>query len=387
MEDWKECILSDICYFNKDRINVAELNNSNYISTENMLPNRGGITTATTLPTGDLTPSFESGDILVSNIRPYFKKIWKATFEGGCSADVLNFKAKDNISKDYLYYVLSDDKFFDYCMTTSKGTKMPRGDKVAIMQYKVNLPPLPTQQKIAQILSSLDDKIELNNKINANLEQQAQALFKSWFVDFEPFGGEMPAEWKVGKLSEIANYLNGLAMQKFRPLDGETGLPVLKIKELRQGCCDESSEFCSPSSIKNDYIINDGDVIFSWSGTLLVDIWCGGQCGLNQHLFKVTSKTYDKWFYYMWTQHHLEKFIFLAADKATTMGHIKREELDKAEVIIPDAETYEKMTKTFSPIIDIIINKRVENRKLSAIRDNLLPELMSGNIDVESAKL
>lgn len=181
MEDWKECILSDICYFNKDRINVAELDNSNYVSTENMIPNRGGITSATTLPTGDLTPSFESGDILVSNIRPYFKKIWKATFEGGCSADVLNFKAKENTSKDYLYYVLSDDKFFDYCMTTSKGTKMPRGDKVAIMQYKVTLPPLPTQQKIAQILSSLDDKIELNNKINANLEQQAQVLFKSWF--------------------------------------------------------------------------------------------------------------------------------------------------------------------------------------------------------------
>ena len=134
-----------------------------------MIPNRGGITKATNLPTGEQTSSFESGDILVSNIRPYFKKIWKASFSGGCSADVLNFKSRNNISNDFLYYILSDDEFFKYCMTTSKGTKMPRGDKVAIMQYPITLPPLATQQKIATILSSIDDKIELNNKINDNL--------------------------------------------------------------------------------------------------------------------------------------------------------------------------------------------------------------------------
>ena len=197
----------------------------------------------------------------------------------------------------------------------------------------------------------------------------------------------MPEGWKVGKLSDIADYLNGLAMQKFRPLEDEEGLPVLKIKELRQGCCDESSELCSPSKVKPEYIIHDGDVIFSWSGSLLVDIWCGGICGLNQHLFKVTSRNYEKWFYYFWTKHHLDRFIFLAADKATTMGHIKREELDKVEVIIPDDKTYSKLTMTLSPIIGIIINNRVENRRLSEIRDNLLLELMSGNINVEDVEI
>lgn len=380
VEEWKECKLSDICDYGKDRIEVSSLDNSNYISTENMLPNRAGITIATTLLTGEYTPSFEIDDTLVSNIRPYFKKIWKATFSGGCSADVLVFKAKENVSKEYLYYVLADDEFFKYSMATSKGTKMPRGDKTSIMNYPIKLPPLPTQQKIAAILSSLDDKIELNNKINTNLEQQAGALFKNWFVDFEPFGGKMPEEWKVGKLSEIADYLNGLAMQKFRPLEGEGGLPVLKIKELRQGCCDESSELCSPSKVKPEYIIHDGDVIFSWSRSLLVDIWCGGTCGLNQHLFKVTSQTYEKWFYYLWTKHHLDKFIFLAADKATTMGHIKREELDKAEVVIPDDKTYQNLTSVIKPFIDEIINNRIENRKLSQIRDGLLPKLMNGEI-------
>ena len=382
MEEWKECKLSDICDYGKDRIEVSSLDNSNYISTENMLPNRAGVTTATTLPTGELTPSFEIDDTLVYNIRPYFKKIWKATFSGGCSADVLVFKAKENVSKEYLYYVLADDEFFKYSMTTSKGTKMPRGDKTSIMNYPIKLPPLPTQQKIAAILSSLDDKIELNNKININLEQQAGVLFKNRFVDFEPFGGKMPEGWKVGKLSDIADYLNGLAMQKFHPLEDEEGLPVLKIKELRQGCYDESSELCSPSKVKPEYIIHDGDVIFSWSGSLLVDIWCGGTCGLNQHLFKVTSQTYEKWFYYLWTKHHLDRFIFLAADKATTMGHIKREELDKAEVVIPDDKTYQNLTSVIKPFIDEIINNRIENRKLSQIRDGLLPKLMNGEIVV-----
>ena len=282
------------------------------------------------------------------------------------------------------YYFRQWENFYALASKATGSASQANISTNTIADTIIKLPPLPTQQKIARILSSLDDKIELNNKINDNLEQQAQAIFKSWFVDFEPFGGEMPEGWKVGKLSEIADYLNGLAMQKFRPLEDEEGLPVLKIKELRQGCYDESSELCSPSKVKPEYIIHDGDVIFSWSGSLLVDIWCGGTCGLNQHLFKVTSQTYEKWFYYLWTKHHLDKFIFLAADKATTMGHIKREELDKAEVVIPDDKTYAKLTMTLSPIIDTIINNRIENRRLSEIRDNLLPELMSGNINVEN---
>lgn len=280
----------------------------------------------------------------------------------------------------FLYYLLKYNK--DNIENLGSGTTFKEVSGSTMKSVPVKVPPLPTQQKIAAILSSLDDKIELNNKINTNLEQQAGALFKNWFVDFEPFGGKMPEGWKVGKLSEIADYLNGLAMQKFRPLEDEEGLPVLKIKELRQGCYDESSELCSPSKVKPEYIIHDGDVIFSWSGSLLVDIWCGGTCGLNQHLFKVTSQTYEKWFYYLWTKHHLDRFIFLAADKATTMGHIKREELDKAEVIIPDDKTYQNLTSVIKPFIDEIINNRIENRKLSQIRDGLLPKLMNGEIEV-----
>lgn len=241
----------------------------------------------------------------------------------------------------------------------------------------IALPPMEEQQKICTMIRAILDQIALNNKINENLQQQAQAIFQQNFIDI----AEVPEGWKKGSLLDIADYLNGLAMQKYRPSDNEIGLPVLKIKELRQGMCDTNSELCSPS-IKADYVIHDGDIIFSWSGSLLVDIWCGGTCGLNQHLFKVTSKTYDKWFYYLWTKHHLNRFIAIAADKATTMGHIKREELAKAEVVIPSKEDYEKIGTVLQPMVDLIIANSIENRKLGSIRDELLPKLMSGEIDV-----
>ena len=218
--------------------------------------------------------------------------------------------------------------------------------------------------------------------INDNLERQAQAIFYNEFLTFQSISDG----WRKASLIDIADYLNGLAMQKFRPLDGETGLPVLKIKELRQGSCDQSSELCSPS-IKSEYIVHDGDVIFSWSGSLLVDFWCGGTCGLNQHLFKVTSSQYDKWFYFAWTKHHLDRFIAVAADKATTMGHIKRDELSKAEVFIPSKDDYRRIGATLQPIYDRIISNRIENKKLEEIRDALIPMLMSGKLDLSEVNL
>ena len=369
--------LIDICSYAKGKTAVAGLTPENYISTENMLPNKGGITTATNLPSVDQTQAYKKNDVLVSNIRPYFKKIWYAECDGGCSNDVLVFRAADGVDPTFLYYVLADDAFFNYATATSKGTKMPRGDKGAIMEYSVPTFDIETQRKIGTLLRNIDQKIAVNSKINDNLQQQALAIFQQELLRED----ELPEGWTSGSLLDIANYLNGLAMQKFRPVDGENGLPVLKIKELRQGSCDASSELCSPS-IKSEYIVHDGDVIFSWSGSLLVDLWCGGTCGLNQHLFKVTSDKYPKWFYYAWTAHHLARFVAIAADKATTMGHIKREELAKAEVVIPDAASMERIGGILQPMYDLIISNRIENRKLAALRDTILPQLMSGELDV-----
>jgi type I restriction enzyme S subunit len=302
----------------------------------------------------------------------------------------LVFRAKSNCYPKFLYYLLSEDKFFDYATLTAKGTKMPRGDKTAIMRYPVPCVPPENQRAIAATLSCLDDKIALNNRINANLEAQAQAIFKSWFVDFEPFKdgkfvdselGRIPEGWRVGVLTDIADYVNGLAMQKHRPSRAENAIPILKIKELRQGSCDINSELCS-ETIDDLYIVNDGDVIFSWSGSLLVDVWGGGKCGLNQHLFKVISKKYDKWYYLLWTKYHLNNFISIAADKATTMGHIKREHLDGAFVLIPDDISYSQISSIMRPIMSTIIANRVQSRTLAAIRDALLPKLMSGELSV-----
>ena len=197
---------------------------------------------------------------------------------------------------------------------------------------------------------------------------------------------DIPESWQEGNLTDIAKYLNGLAMQKFRPPKVEKSLPVLKIKELRQGQCDLNSDRCS-LNIKPEYIIHDGDVIFSWSGSLLVDFWCGGTCGLNQHLFKVYSEEYEPWLYYSWTKYHLTKFIAMAADRATTMGHIKRDALYQAHVLIPCYDDYLEIGRLLQPLYDSIIANRVEIRKLSKLRDALLPRLMSGEIDVSDIEL
>lgn len=278
----------------------------------------------------------------------------------------------------FLYYLLKNLNI-RHIVT---GTVQPKISQRNLNSLQVTYPKdIELQQKIANYLKLFDSKIELNTCINKNLEKQAQALFKSWFIDFEPFGGTMPDDWKHGCLLDIATYLNGLTMQKFRASPNEESIPVLKIKELRQGFCDSNSDLCS-ANIDSSYIVEDGDVIFSWSGSLLVDIWCGGCAGLNQHLFKVNSSKYDKWFYYSWTKHHIDHFISVAADKATTMGHIKRNELEKAEVIIPSSIYLQKIGQIIAPIYDLIIQNRIENTRLALIRDTLLPKLMSGEINL-----
>lgn len=376
--------LSQVSSYVSERIRIDEVNLDNYVSTENMISERGGVTKATKLPSGKTISVFQKDDILISNIRPYFKKIWLADKSGGCSNDVLVVRANEKISNRFLYYVLSSDNFFDYAVGTSKGTKMPRGDKKAIMKYKVPIYSLVEQEKIAEVLRAFDKKIILNKQINHHLEQMAQAIFKSWFVDFEPFGGVKPSDWETANLTDIAEYLNGLAMQKYRPVDDEESFPVLKIKELRQGTFDSSSDLCS-ANIKSQYIIQDGDVIFSWSGSLLVDFWTGGTGGLNQHLFKVSSQKYDKWFYYSWTKYYLEEFIAIAADKATTMGHITRRSLEKAKILIPNDHDYKSIGLLLAPTYNQIISNRIENRRLMEVRNSLLPKLLSREIPVNQA--
>ncbi|EFK4095300.1 restriction endonuclease subunit S [Escherichia coli] len=343
----------------------------------------------------------------------------------------------------YVYYYLSTLQ--DDFKAIAGGSATPILNKGHFSQFKVSLPVKPVQNKIALILDSLDTKIEVNTEINHTLEQMAQALFKSWFVDFEPVKakmavleaggsqedatlaamtvisgkdsdalvvferehpeqyaelkataelfpsamqdselGEIPEGWSIKPLDGIATYQNGLALQKFRPENENDFLPVVKIAQLKKGFSD-GEEKASPN-IKPECIIDNGDVVFSWSGSLMVDIWCGGKAALNQHLFKVSSTKYPKWLYYKYTAHHLIEFQRIAEAKAVTMGHIKREHLSQAKCLMPSSETVHAFTPFFEPVLNKVISNRLETRKLENIRDTLLPKLLSGEITLPEAE-
>ena len=261
------------------------------------------------------------------------------------------------------------------------------------------------QDSVASLLDGLEDRITLLRETNATLEAIAQALFKSWFVDFEPVRakmegrtpecmdeataalfpdgfetselGEVPRGWQVRPLDSVANYLNGLALQKFPPT-GSDDLPVIKIAQLRKG--DAVGADLASRAIKPDYVVQNGDVLFSWSGSLEVEIWCGGEGALNQHLFKVTSSQYPKWFYYLWTRHHLDNFRQIAASKATTMGHIQRSHLSAAKVVVGSDAVLDSANGILGPLIDRIVSNALQAQTLSTLRDTLLPRLISGQL-------
>ena len=236
-------------------------------------------------------------------------------------------------------------------------------------------PDRKVQDSIGQIYISLCNKIDLLHRQNTTIETLAETLFRQWFVE------EAKEDWETQPLSSIANFLNGLACQKFLPKNDFDKLPVLKIKDLGSGIT-ENSDWAS-TDVKPEYIVKNGDVIFAWSASLMVKIWNGEDCILNQHLFKVTSSDFPKWYYYLWCKYHLEEFLSIAASHATTMGHIKRGDLDEAMVVVPSENELKEMTLTIQPIMDKLINNNKQIRTLIALRDTLLPKLMSGEVRVE----
>jgi type I restriction enzyme, S subunit len=308
---------------------------------------------------------------------------------------------------NFIYYYLSWTPIQDYLKGLDIGSAQPSIKVPHLLNTDIPLPPLPIQKRIAHILGTLDDKIELNRKMNETLETMARAIFKSWFVDFDPvkakmegkqpFGmdsqtaslfpdsfqdsplGKIPKGWKIEPLDKSANFLNGLALQKYPP-NNDNFLPVIKIAELRTGNTKDSDK--ASSDIPTEYIVNDGDILFSWSGSLMIIIWCGGKGALNQHLFKVTSNDYPKWFYYHWIKHYLLDFQATAASKATTMGHIQRHHLSSTLVMIPADNLLKYMDMIMSPILNKLIINNLESRNLSIIRDTLLQKLLTGEIAI-----
>lgn len=278
------------------------------------------------------------------------------------------------VSSDFLYY-LTVSLYETLKGLGSDGTAVPILNKTDFEKIDVSVPTLPEQKAIAAVLSSLDNKIDLLHRQNATLEAMADMLFKQWFVV------EVKEQWEEKPLSGIANFLNGLACQKYPPKNAEDRLPVLKIKELSGGISD-SSDWAS-TDIKPEYIVELGEVIFAWSASLMVKIWDGEKCILNQHLFKVTSSEFPKWFYFMWCKFHLQNFIAISASHATTMGHIKRGDLDAALVTVPKDDELQVMSSQMTPLLNKQIEISKQIKTLEKLRDTLLPKLISGEVRVK----
>lgn len=270
----------------------------------------------------------------------------------------------DIVLPKYLYYLMLTKK--DELENVSSGSTFKEVSGRVMKGFEVDIPSLDKQANIIQKIEPITRKIELNYQINANLDELMSEIFERYVTEANVF--------TTDSLSNIANYKNGLAMQRFRPNGADKGLPVLKIKELNQGFTDSSSDRCS-SKISNDVIVKTGDIIFSWSGTLIVKIWTGTTCGLNQHLFKVTSDKYPKWFIYKWTEYYLRQFQSIAAGKATTMGHIKRSDLKQAEVKIPHKSEIDRLDKLISPIFKRYVNNILEINSLKELKNELLSKI------------
>lgn len=370
--------LQDICSYVKTKVETSNYSIEDYISTENMLPEKGGITVASSFPSGKVT-EFQENDILISNIRPYFKKIWKADRRGCCSNDVLCIRANNNVDAEFLYYLLSQDLFFAYVMSGANGSKMPRGDKQQIMNWEIEIPSeKEDQRRIASILSSLDRKIELNNKINADLEEMAQAIFKNWFVDFEPFKngkfvdselGMIPEGWKVGSLGDFCNVFTG---KKNTNQAIEKGLyPFFS---------------CAPEPLaSNDAIFNGKAIIIAGNGSYTgrTSFYNGG-FDLYQRTYACTIREQDKENLMIFFYHMMKQFF-----EPTKMGGTRGSSIP---YIVMGDITQQKFPYSkdwlirFSNIANSMMDRKLridkESSRLSLLRDTLLPRLMSGELEV-----
>ena len=288
----------------------------------------------------------------------------------GKSACYLNLK--DNIDKNFVYYTFLTDDFQSHLLNIATGTTIQNVPLKGLRESIILLPPLDEQKRIASILTSIDNKIDLLHRENATLEVMAETLFRQWLIE------EAKDDWNEMPLTKIANFTNGLACQKYPPKNGIEKLPVLKIRELANGISSDSDY--ATTEVANEYLVHAGDVIFAWSASLMVKIWDGEDCILNQHLFKVTSDSFPKWFYYYWCKYHLNEFIAIAQSHATTMGHIKRGDLENTMVLVPSNDELKVMSDQFDCIIQKLENNNKEICTLIQTRDNLLPKLMNREI-------
>ena len=391
MINWKAESLGAVADMTTDKISVNKLSIENYISTENMLPDRGGVAIASKLPTSGSINAFFPGDVLFSNIRTYFKKVWLAQRHGGASADVIVFRPKDcqKVDSQYLYYVLSSDAFIESTVIASKGTKMPRGDKDAMLRYMMPLPPLPIQQRIAGILSAYDELIENSQRRIKLLEAMARALYREWFVHFRFPGhenhprvpsplGEIPQGWEVKKLKDVCRLTMGQSPKS--EFYNEAGDGVA----FHQGVTDFGDRFPSDRLFctADGRIAEAGDILFSVRAPVGRMNIANKKILLGRGLSAIRHNQGCQAF--LWEQ---LKNRFTEVDmmgNGSIFASVTKDDMQGIELLCPSPPLIEVVTKHFDPVHSEIAALGQQIQTLRSTRDLLLPRLLSGQIDVKT---
>ena len=399
MGTWENENLGSVAEMATDKISLGKMTADRYISTENMLPDRGGIEVAAKLPPSGSVNVFLPGDILFSNIRTYFKKVWLASWQGGASADVIVFRPRDRrkIDSQYLYYVLSSDAFIESTVTASKGTKMPRGDKEAMRRFEFPLPPLPIQRRIAGILSAYDELIENSQRRIKILESMARGLYREWFVHFRFPGhesvprvksplGEIPEGWEVKSVPDCV-YINPRVSV---PRDGEK--PFVPMGCLSNDSMHitniESRAGNSGAKFQND------DTLFARITPCLEN----GKTGFVQFLPDPQSVAFGSTEFIVLRSRTLTpEFVYLLARSdefrgvaiksmsgATGRQRVQEKCLEDLRMSEPPRGLLDQFATIVSPSFKLAYELHLQIQNLRRSRDLLLPRLLSGQIDVEA---
>ncbi|WJP97394.1 restriction endonuclease subunit S [Macrococcus bovicus] len=394
--EFKTLLLGDLAKYNSEKILVNETNEKYYISTDNMIADKKGVSGVSKLPEKGKVNYYIKEDILISNIRPYFKKIWFSESEGGHSSDVLNFRTyNNNIIPKYLYYCLFQDEFFNYMMSTAKGTKMPRGDKSAIMKFPIFVPEIREQRKIVKLLSNLDEKINVNNEMINNLEEISQTLFKRWFIDFEfpneegqsykSSGGEMveselgeiPKGWESSRLSHLAEIIMGQSPKSDTYNNNNVGLPLINgAADIKNNVISANKYTTAPKKIGVT-----GDYVFGVRATIGlitrldteyaigrgVGIARGKNVIVDEYLFELLNIAFEK---------------FKITASGSVYLNVSRNDLNNYKFILPTDSILVKYHQLLEPFFEQKMSLYKEIQQLEQLRDTLLPKLLSGEIEI-----
>ncbi|WP_269222499.1 restriction endonuclease subunit S [Flavobacterium sp. IMCC34518] len=413
----KKIKLKNVVSYSKLRSNHKDLSLETYITTDNLLQNKLGIKIANSLPpNGDSFPKYINGNILVSNIRPYLKKIWFANRSGICSADVLTFETQTEFSSKFIYYNLFQDAFFEHMMKGAKGTKMPRGEKNQILEFEIPDFPFSVQEKIAEFLSAIDNKIQLNNKINDNLEQMAKTLYDYWFVQFDfpdangnPYktsGGKMvwneelkreiPEGSEVKPLHKVIETIldhRGKTPKKLGSdwTDDENGIIALSAKIVKGGKLNNLRQANKVSKeLYNKWMptkLINGDILMTSEAPAGEFYFIQGKTDycMSQRLFGIRAnqlKIISTYLYYELSKGNGYSQIMGSLSGSTVFG-IRQDVLRKILVVIPNLEIQKKFNKIVLPQLKQIKQLDEQNQELASLRDWLLPMLMNGQITVK----